>query len=56
MYVATSTLYTFRGLFAVGPHLPELLAVVALRQARLGPIGLHLDDDVAQGGKLEYFL
>jgi hypothetical protein len=56
LYVAASTPYTLGGLLAVCPDVPKLLAVVALRQASLSPIGLHLDNDVAHGGKLKYLL
>jgi len=56
--MAAYTIYTrrSRGLLAVCPYVPKFLAVIALRQARLAPIDLNLDDDMAQGSPFKYLL
>jgi hypothetical protein len=43
-------------LFANGPDVTELLAVVTLRQSALGSVCLHLDGNVAGAWQMEYFL
>jgi hypothetical protein len=43
-------------LFAVCLDVPELLAVVTLRESTLGPLCLRLDGNVAEAWQMEYFL
>jgi hypothetical protein len=54
--VATSTPQTMRRLPTVGPDVTELLAVMTLSKASLGPIRLHLYGNVAKAGQMEDFL
>jgi hypothetical protein len=46
--VAAPATKTTGRLPAVGPDVPKLLAVMALREASLSPIGLHTDGYVAE--------
>jgi hypothetical protein len=43
-------------LFAIGPDVTELLAVVTLRQSALGSICLNLYSSVGETMQMEYFL
>jgi hypothetical protein len=53
--VAAPAPQTMWRLFAIGPDVTELLAVVTLRQSALGSVCLHLDGNVAEAWQMEYF-
>jgi hypothetical protein len=46
MQVATTAPQTSRGLFAVGPDMAKVLAVVALHKASLSSVWFYLDNNV----------
>jgi hypothetical protein len=41
---------------ALGPNMPKFLAVRALRETCLSPVGLHTDGNVAKAWQLDYLL
>jgi hypothetical protein len=53
MDVAASKPYTTGGLFAVGPDVAEILAVVTLSLTSLSLVCLNFDDDMVYGDQFE---
>jgi hypothetical protein len=56
MQMTASTPQTARWLLAIGPDVAELLAVVTLRETRLGSVCFHLYNNVANVCQVENFL
>jgi hypothetical protein len=56
VHVTAPTPQTTWKLLAICPDMAELLAVVTLREARLGSVGLHFDCNIAKAFDLEDIL